>query len=69
MKKKTTPANARQAEKNEALLEAEKLLEELIAEDPRLRVARKQARYSDNGNGEHGIGEDTVQIYRQRLRE
>lgn len=65
MERKTTPAKARQAEKNEALVEAEQLLEELIAEDPRLRAARKQAR--DSGNGENGIGKDTVQIYRQRL--
>lgn len=68
MTKRTRPSKAQDREKPLALLQAEQLLvDELIAEDPRLRAAYKQARYS--GNGEDGIGENTLQIYRQRLRE
>lgn len=55
-------------EKALALLKAKQsLVDLLIAEDPRLRSASKQVRYSANeGNA---IGEDTLQIYRQRLQE
>jgi hypothetical protein len=67
MTKKAGSAKTEHMETNEALLEAEKLLEELIAEDPRLRVARKQA--SRAGVSEDEISEEAVQIYRQRLRE
>ena len=67
MAKTVASAKTQQAEKNEATVEAEKLLTEMIAEDPRLKVAREQARYASNGG--NGIGEETIQIYRQRLRE
>lgn len=67
MAKTEASAKTQQVEKNEAAVEAEKLLTELIAEDPRLKVAREQARYTSNGG--NGISEETIQIYRQRLRE
>lgn len=68
MTKQTRPSKAQDSEKLLAILQAEQLLvDKLIAEDPRLRAACKQARYY--GNGEDSIGENTLQIYRQRLRE
>jgi len=68
MKIRAMNGKAQESEKLDKLLFAEKLLvDELIAEDPRLKAACKQARLS--GNLEDGIGEGTLQIYRQRLRE
>ncbi len=65
---KRTTSKTQAHEKALALLKAEQsLVDQLIAEDPRLKAASKQARYS--ASGDDGIGEDTVQIYRQRLRE
>jgi hypothetical protein len=59
---------AQDSNKEPALLEAERsLLNELIAEDPRLKIASNQVRYA--AGVDDGFGEDTVQIYRQRLRE
>lgn len=54
-------------ERNEAMLEAEKLLKELIEEDPRLKAAHE--RVQPNSVADEEIGENAVQIYRQRLRE
>jgi hypothetical protein len=68
MTKRARTSKSQDSEKALALLKAEqRLVDQLIAEDPRLRTASKQARYS--ANGDDGIGEDTLQIYRQRLRE
>lgn len=66
MTKRTRPSNVQNSEKLPKILQAERLLvDKLIAEDPRLRAACKQAHYSENG--EDSIGENTLQIYRQRL--
>jgi hypothetical protein len=54
-------------ERNEAVLEAGKLLKELIEEDPRLKAAHE--RVQPNSVADEEIGENAVQIYRQRLRE
>lgn len=68
MTKRVRNSKTRDSEKLDKRLLAEKLLvDELIAEDPRLKAACEQARHS--GNGEDGIGEDTLQIYRKRLLE
>ena len=65
---KRATSKTQEREKALARLKAEQsLVDQLIAEDPRLRAAAKQARYS--ANGDDGIGEDTLQIFRQRLRE
>ena len=54
MTKRSSNSKAQDREKLDKLLLAEKLLvDELIAEDPRLRAACKQAHYS--GNGEDGM--------------
>ncbi len=68
MAKRATTRKNHDREKAQSLSKAtQSLVDELIAEDPRLRTACKQARYF--ANGDDGIGEDTLQIYRQRLRE
>ena len=54
-------------ERNVAVLEADKLLKELIEEDPRLKAAHE--RVQPNSAADEEIGENAVQIYRQRLRE
>lgn len=60
-------AKPERTEKTAATTEADNLLEELVAEDSRLQSVRTQARYSENGTDKSG--DESVQIYRQRLRE
>lgn len=49
-----------------ALAEAEKVLEELVSEDPKLAAAKKVAREAGNGSG--NVGESTARSYRQHLK-
>ncbi len=68
MTKRATTSKSPNRKKALALSRAAQLLvDQLIAEDPRLMAACRQARHSVNGDD--GIGEETLQIYRQRLRE
>ena len=68
MTKRSTTRKIRDGERAQALFGAtQSLVEKLIAEDPRLRTACKKSQYIANGS--NGIGEDTLQIYRQRLGE
>jgi hypothetical protein len=50
----------------DALAEAERVLEELVSEDPKLAAAKKVAR--DAGNGSENVGESTARSYRQHLK-
>lgn len=64
--KKAQPAKLRSAEKSESKAAAEKLLEELTAKNPRLNATRIREHHADDI--ENGSDDDTVQIYRQKLK-
>jgi hypothetical protein len=54
----------------EARAEVESLLAELISEDPRLKIAQRQAQFVNGAeSGDSSDGEESVQIYRKQLRE
>lgn len=67
MKNKIKTAGKEKKTKIEALQAAELLVNELIEEDPRLKMMRKQSEFS--GISEDDVSDESVQIYRQRLRE
>jgi hypothetical protein len=58
---------ASKAKKDEASVEVENLLAELIAEDSRLKAAQKQTRLASNGT--NSASDEPLQIYRQQLRD
>lgn len=66
MKRKATRKRDDTPVRPDALVEAEKVLEELASEDPKLAAARKVARGADNGSND--IGESTARSYRQHLK-
>jgi hypothetical protein len=53
-------------ERNDSLAEAERVLDELVSEDPKLAAARKVAR--EAGNGTEDAGESAARTYRQHLK-
>ena len=65
---KRTTRRTQANERDLALLKSvQSLVDKLIDEDHRLKAASKRAQYSSVGDD--GIGEETLKIYRQRLRE
>jgi len=65
MKKRAAPHQESKVTKTQTQLEAEKLLNELLDEEPRLRD-RGQTRFSPSPDDT--LSDEAIQIYRQRLR-
>lgn len=66
MKSKAKKRPNQPPNRKDALVEAERVLDELVSVDPKLAAARKVAR--EGGNGSNDVGESTARSYRQHLK-